>query len=60
MPEAMPWSRLSIIVGTGHVPQAEEPIESARMGGDSVRETEPSTTDRAPLAAQLLPDETTD
>ena len=60
MPEAMPGSRLPIIAGTGHVPQAEEPVALARTGGDSGHETEPPATDRAPLAAPLPAGETTD
>jgi pimeloyl-ACP methyl ester carboxylesterase len=51
--QAMPGSRLAIIEGTGHFPQAEEPARFARIVAEFVDETEPSTADRARLVAVM-------
>jgi pimeloyl-ACP methyl ester carboxylesterase len=58
--EAMPQSQLVIMEGVGHFPHVEEPVQFARTVAAFMRETEPSTTDRARLATALRTGRETD
>jgi pimeloyl-ACP methyl ester carboxylesterase len=51
---AMPGSRLELLEGAGHFPQAERPAEFARLLADFIATTEPAELSTQTMRERLL------